>query len=68
MPYVVPIASAGRVFDAAGRIRDEAVESQLKTLGAEVVRVAQRFAADRSLHRASECAEAADRVAAAATT
>jgi FMN reductase len=66
VPYVVPIASAGRVFDATGRTQDEAVEAQLKMLGAEVVRVAQRFAADRSLHRASECAEAAERVAAAA--
>ena len=66
VPYVVPIASAGRVFDATGRIRDQAVETQLKMLGGEVVRVAQRFAADRSLHRATECAEAAERVAAAA--
>jgi FMN reductase len=66
VPYVVPIASAGRVFDATGRIRDQAVETQLRMLGGEVVRVAQRFAADRSLHRAAECAEAAERVAAAA--
>jgi FMN reductase len=66
VPYVVPIASAGRVSDATGRVRDEAVDTQLKMLGAEVVRVAGRFAADRSLHRASECAEAAERVAAAA--
>jgi FMN reductase len=66
VPYVVPIASARRVFDVSGRVQDEAVEIQLKMLGAEVVRVAQRFSADRSLHRASECAEAAERVAAAA--
>ena len=66
VPYVVPVASAARVFDSAGRIQDDAVELQLTTLGAEVVRVAYRFAADRSLHRSSECADAADRVAAAA--
>jgi FMN reductase len=66
VPYVVPIASAARVFDREGQIQDEAVELQLKTLGAEVVRVAQRFAADDSLHRSSECAEAAERVAIAA--
>jgi FMN reductase len=65
VPYVVPVASARRVFDATGRIREESVETQLRRLGGEVVRVAQRFAADHSLHRATECAEAAERVAAA---
>ena len=66
VPYVVPVAAAARVFDAAGRIQDEAVGLQLSRLGAEVVRVAERFAADRSLHRSAECEEAAQRVAAAA--
>jgi FMN reductase len=65
VPYVVPVAAAARVFDREGRIHDQAVEQQLKMLGGEVVRVAQRFAADRSLHRASECVDAAERVAAA---
>lgn len=32
-------------------------------LGAEVVRVAARFAADPTLHRMSECDEASERVA-----
>jgi FMN reductase len=45
VPYVVPVAAAARVFDPAGRIRDESIELQLATLGGEVVRVAQRFAA-----------------------
>jgi hypothetical protein len=45
---------------------DQAVELQLRTLGEEVVRVAERFAANDSLHREAECAEAAERVAAAA--
>jgi hypothetical protein len=44
-PYVIPVASAFRVFDSDGRITDEAVELQLRTLGAEVVRVATRFVA-----------------------
>jgi FMN reductase len=66
VPYVVPVASAARVFDADGRIHDQGIEQQLKMLGSEVVRVAQRFASDDSLHRQAECAEAAERVAAAA--
>jgi hypothetical protein len=63
--YVVPVAAAARVFDPAGGIRDESIELQLTTLGGEVVRVAERFAADGSLHRAAECACAAERVASA---
>jgi FMN reductase len=65
VPYVVPVAAAGRVFDSAGRIQDESIQLQLMTLGGEVVRVAQRFAADSSLHRDTECACAAERVASA---
>ena len=66
VPLVVPVGSAARAFDRAGRIQDPAVERQLEALGAEVVRVAERFAADIALHRAAECAEAAERVATAA--
>ena len=65
VPYVVPVASAARVFDREGKIHDQAVERQLKMLGGEVVRVAERFAGDDSLHRQHECAQAADRVAVA---
>src|SRR5919197_971128 len=65
VPYVVPVASAARVFEPSGRIKDGSVELQLATLGGEVVRVAERFAADRSLHRENECAHAAETVAAA---
>ena len=64
VPYVVPVATAARVFDAEGRIHDEGVEHQLEMLGREVVRVATRFADDEALHRQAECAEAAERVAA----
>jgi FMN reductase len=65
VPYVVPVATAARVFDPDGEVRDHAVEQQLVMLGGEVARVARRFAADEKLHRQQECAEAADRVAAA---
>src|SRR5436309_12457024 len=54
VPYVVPVASAARVFETSGRIKDESVEAQLATLGGEVVRVADRFANDRSIHREHE--------------
>jgi FMN reductase len=65
VPYVVPVASAARVFDAEGAVHDPGVELQLETLGGEVVRVAGRFAADDALHRQAECADAAERVATA---
>jgi FMN reductase len=66
VPYVVPILGAARVFDPTGQVRDEGIAQQLRTLGSEVVRVGKRFVADDSLHRASECEQAAQRVAAAA--
>jgi FMN reductase len=64
VPYVVPVATAARVFDEQSRIRDESVERQLFMLGREVVRVAERFARDERTHRADECARAAEAVAA----
>jgi hypothetical protein len=64
VPYVVPVASAARVFEASGAIKDESVEAQLSMLGAEVVRVTELFAQDRSVHREHECAQAAQAVAA----
>jgi FMN reductase len=63
VPYVVPVAAAARVFDVDGRIRDQAIALQLQTLGEEVVRVAEKFATDDSLHRQTECERAAERVA-----
>jgi FMN reductase len=65
VPYVVPVAASARVFDAAGQIHDAEVELQLATLGAEVVRVSERFSDDPSLHRELACAEAAERAASA---
>jgi FMN reductase len=66
VPYVVPVATAARVFDQDGRIQDEAIEQQLKMLGSEVVRVAERFAVAESPDHAAECARASERVASAA--
>src|SRR5438876_11206643 len=64
VPYVVPVAAAARGCDHEGQLQDPAIELQLKTIGGEVVRVAQRFAVDGSLHRQAECESAAERVAA----
>ena len=62
VPYVVPVPQATRVFAESGAVRDEMVEQQLRLLGEEVVRVAERFARDPALHRQSECDDAAERV------
>jgi FMN reductase len=67
VPYVVPVPAAARAFAADGSVLDESIEVQLATLGSEVVRVAERFTADSSLHRQAECAAAADRVASASS-
>jgi FMN reductase len=66
VPYVVPVPAAAGVFERDGRVKDAAIEQQLTSLGAEVVRVARRFASDPALHRASECDQAAERVVIAA--
>jgi FMN reductase len=66
VPYVVPVASAARVFDQAGNVHDPGAELQLRTLGSEVVRVAQRFVTQEVTDREAECAKAAERVASAA--
>jgi FMN reductase len=68
VPYVIPVASAFRVFDSAGRVTDESVELQLRTLGAEVVRVATRFANDTTPQLARACEESVERVVAAAVS
>ncbi len=61
VPYVVPISRAA--FGDDGTVEDELTESQLRGLGEEVVRVAERFAQDPALQRAAECERAAERVA-----
>jgi FMN reductase len=67
VPYVIPVASAFRVFDSEGRVTDEGVELQLLTLGAEVVRVATRFAGDATAQCARACEESAERVSSVST-
>ncbi len=62
VPYVVPVPQATRVFADSGAVQDELVEHQLRLLGDEVVRVAERFARDPTLHRQGECDDAAERV------
>jgi FMN reductase len=66
VPFVVPVSSAARLFDDEGRLQDEAVESQLKMLGSEVVRVAEHFRVEESPDHEAECEKARERVAAAA--
>jgi FMN reductase len=65
VPYVVPVPQATQAFAESGAVHDELVEHQLQLLGEEVVRVAQRFARDPTLHRQGECDDASDRVGAA---
>src|ERR1700733_2824903 len=62
VPYVVPVPQAARVFAESGEVQDDTVEQQLRLLGEEVVRVAERFARDPTLHRQVECDDAAERV------
>lgn len=62
VPYVVPVPQAARVFADSGAVQDDTVDQQLRLLGEEVVRVAERFARDPALHRQVECDDAAERV------
>jgi len=65
VPYAIPV-SGGSAFADTGAVQDETIELQLRTLGAEVVRVAERFTDDPTLHRPSECQSAAEHVSQAA--
>ena len=53
----------GPGFGQDGRVQDYGVRQQLHTLGEEVVRVAEKFTADTSVHRQAECERAAELVA-----
>jgi FMN reductase len=44
VPLVIPIPRAWQVFDEEGKARDEGIERQLHSLGAEVWRAARQFA------------------------
>jgi FMN reductase len=63
VPYAVPVSGATSAFGDSGEVQDEMIELQLRTLGAEVVRVAERFAHDPALHRQAECQSASELVA-----
>ena len=58
VPLVVPISR--------GSVHDEAVERQLRMLGTEVVRIAEHFVTEEEPEHEKVCAEAAERLAAAA--
>jgi NAD(P)H-dependent FMN reductase len=58
------VALEGAVSAGAETTLLDLRELDLPMYDPEVVRVAERFAADSSLHRAAECVEAAERVAA----
>jgi FMN reductase len=62
VPYVVPVPQATQVFAESGEVQDGLVEQQLRLLGEEVVRVADRLTRDPALHRQSECDDASQRV------
>lgn len=66
VPYAVPVSGAMSAFADSGAVQEEAIELQLRTLGAEVARVAEHFRRDPALHRQAECDRAAQRVARAA--
>ena len=59
---MVPVPQAARVFADSREVRDEMIELQLRTVGAQVVRVARRFAREPGLRRQAECESATERV------
>jgi FMN reductase len=46
VPLVLPVAQSWQSFDPDGNLKDEAVATQLRKLGAEVVRAARQFKAE----------------------
>lgn len=66
VPLVVPVPRGPDAFDERGVPVDDVVAAQLHMVGAEVVRIARRFAAGRVGDAASVCAGAAETVAAVA--
>jgi FMN reductase len=67
VPLVVPIPQSWQAFEDSGRPANPQIEEPLKTLGGEVVRVARRLAHNEVRDPAAACAEAAARVAVAAS-
>jgi FMN reductase len=46
VPLVLPVAQSRQSFDPDGHLKDEAIATQLRKLGAEVVRAARQFQAE----------------------
>jgi FMN reductase len=46
VPLVLPVAQSWQSFDPEGHLKDESVATQLRKLGAEVVRAARQFQAE----------------------
>jgi FMN reductase len=63
VPYVVPVSRQS--FGADGTVDNEGTRAQLRMLGTEVARMAERFAAEPHADREEACAASAERVAAA---
>lgn len=57
VPLVVPVPQAWRIIQQ-GHVLDDSVAAQLRTLGAEVARAAEHFAAGRITSPEAERAEA----------
>jgi FMN reductase len=54
VPMVLPVAQSWQTFDPDGRLVDEMVATQLRELGAEVVRAARQFQAEGSCDYADD--------------
>ncbi len=64
VPLVLPVAQSWQSFDPDGHLKDEAVASQLRKLGAEVVRAARQFRSDGTCDYADEAGVAREAQAA----
>ena len=60
--WAVPLV----VSVSRGQLQDEGVDRQLRMLGSEVFRIAAHFVTEREPEHEKVCADAADRIAAAA--
>ena len=55
VPLVLPVAQSWQSFDPDGHLKDEAVATQLRKLGSEVVRAARQFRAGGTCDYAQDC-------------
>jgi len=54
VPLVLPVAQSWQSFDPDGHLKDEAIATQLRRLGAEVVRAARQFQTDATCDYAED--------------